>query len=63
MKFEAARPSKVVLVVDHIGLVWLTVGCRSAFVASFDVAQRRLALWVAVILADLKLSIIIIHEL
>ena len=63
MKFEAACPSKIVLVVDHIGLVGVTVGCTSASVASFDVAQRRLALWVAVILADLKLSIIIIHEL
>jgi hypothetical protein len=62
MTFEAASPSKIAPVVDSIGLVWLTVGCRSAFVASFDVAQRRLALRVAMILADMKLSIIIIHE-
>jgi len=62
MKFESACPSKIVLVVDHIGLVGVTVGCTSASVASFDVAQRRLALCVAVVLADMKLSIIIIHQ-
>jgi hypothetical protein len=49
MKFEAACPSKIVLFVDHIGLVGVTVavtvGCTSAFVASFDVAQRRVA-WI-----------------
>ena len=46
------------LLVDHIGMVWLTVGSWSAFVASFDVAERRLAFLVAVVLADMKLSIV-----
>ena len=57
MKFEAVRPSKILLVVDHIALVCLTVGRMSASVANIDVAERRLALSVAVVLADMKLSI------
>ena len=43
----------------HIGLVLLTIGSRSAVVPSFDVAERRLAFLVAVVLADMSLSIII----
>ena len=62
MKSEAARPFKIRLVVDHIGLVRLTIGSRNAFVPSFDVAERRLAFSVAVVLADMNLSIIINHE-
>ena len=55
MKVKAARPSKIRFVVDHIALVWLTVGSRIALVASCNVAERRLALWVAVVCAHIKL--------
>ena len=57
MQFETERPLKIVRVVDHIGFMWLTVGSRSAIGASFDVAVRRLAFSVAVVLVDMKLSI------
>ena len=62
MQFEAARPSKIVRVVDHVGFVWLPVRNRSAIVASFYVAEWRLAFMVAVVLADMKLSIIGNHN-
>jgi len=67
MKFEALRPYKIRMVVDHIGLVCCMSPTRAiwssgAFVASRDVAARRLAFCVAVVLADMKLPLSVSHD-
>ena len=51
------HPSKIQFGADHIALVRLTVGSRIAFVASCNVAERRLGFWIAVVRADIKLPI------
>ena len=59
MKLQAARPYQIRSVVDHVGLVFATVGSGTASVASIDIAELCLALFVAVVLADMKLFIAI----
>ena len=62
MKSQAARPLKFYLVVDHVALMFLTVRGRKASVASIYVAERRMAHSVAIVGANMKLPIIIIHQ-
>ena len=61
MKLQAARPYQIRSVVDHVGLVFATVGSGTASVASIDIAERwpAQALFVAVVLEDMKLFIAI----
>ena len=59
MKLQAARPYQIRSVVDHVGLVFATVGSGTASVASIDIAERWPALFVAVVLEDMKLFIVI----